>query len=392
MQISSPYSPSAPPAIYSKGVEILSSHLSYENITPIGFGERSCVVKASNLFDGKSVAIKIISLGIKNTKILSKKFKNLVKIRSEYLVEYMDVIIKDNWLFLIMELCEGGNLRDVIEERGKLGLSECKHLYHSILEGVYFLHLAGIVHRNLKPENILFNRNGAPKIGDYGLSNLSFGAFGHPTPRIQLYKSPEWLEGELLDNECGDVWGIGVLMYYITMGKLPFLSVNDIKNITLKTIPKSNLFRPILNKILKSHLYRPQLSQLLIKAGLTPHDTLSTLADEDDILSSKGFLSTKDMFSTKDTLQFEPIKEEKSIYIYILLLGLIEETKTPINVKSIDSWKRTGEENLPEQMVNMVLHSRHAESDKILMLHKIFLTASKLYLSIYIYIYISGYI
>jgi 5'-AMP-activated protein kinase catalytic alpha subunit len=149
-------------------------------------------------------------------------------IRHPNIVQFCEVIYTADLIFVIMEFCSGGDLLTKIQFSGRFCESECRRVLHSVLLGLKYLHDRNISHRDIKPDNILLDENGCPKIADFGLSHQIVRNSLLETPCGSLeYCPPEVLRGDHYDGKAVDVWSVGILLYGMTFGRLPWISRND---------------------------------------------------------------------------------------------------------------------------------------------------------------------
>lgn len=140
------------------------------------------------------------------------------------------MIENNDYLYLIMEYCSGGELFQHIVKNRRLQEEESCLIFNQILSGVEYIHKLGVVHRDLKPENLLLDHNNNIKIVDFGLSNLYKEgeklktACGSP-----CYAAPEMIKGERYDGLGADLWSSGVILYAMVCGYLPFEDQNTKK-------------------------------------------------------------------------------------------------------------------------------------------------------------------
>jgi len=140
------------------------------------------------------------------------------------------MIENQDYLYLIMEYCSGGELFQHIVKNRRLKEEEAAKMYQQLISGIEYIHKLGIVHRDLKPENLLLDHNNCIKIVDFGLSNLyKHGdrlktACGSP-----CYAAPEMIKGERYLGLGADIWSSGVILYAMVCGYLPFEDQNTKK-------------------------------------------------------------------------------------------------------------------------------------------------------------------
>ncbi|NXP49954.1 NUAK2 kinase, partial [Heliornis fulica] len=198
----------------------------YEFLETLGKGAYGKVKKARER-SGKLVAIK----SIRKDKI--KDEQDLVHIRREieimsslnhpHIISVHEVFENSSKIVIVMEYASKGDLYDYISERQRLTEQEARHFFRQVVSAVYYCHKNGIVHRDLKLENILLDANGNIKIADFGLSNvyqqdkLLQTYCGSP-----LYASPEIINGRPYKGPEVDSWSLGVLLYILVHGTMPF--------------------------------------------------------------------------------------------------------------------------------------------------------------------------
>uniref|UniRef100_A0A8C6YRN7 non-specific serine/threonine protein kinase n=1 Tax=Nothoprocta perdicaria TaxID=30464 RepID=A0A8C6YRN7_NOTPE len=198
----------------------------YDFLETLGKGTYGKVKKARER-SGKLVAIK----SIRKDKI--KDEQDLVHIRREieimsslnhpHIIAVHEVFENSSKIVIVMEYASKGDLYDYISERQRLSEHEARHFFRQVVSAVYYCHKNGIVHRDLKLENILLDANGNIKIADFGLSNvyqqdrLLQTFCGSP-----LYASPEIINGRPYRGPEVDSWSLGVLLYILVHGAMPF--------------------------------------------------------------------------------------------------------------------------------------------------------------------------
>ncbi|KAL5567688.1 hypothetical protein UlMin_024263 [Ulmus minor] len=179
---------------------------------------------------GQPVAVKIISKAKMTTAIGIEDVRREVKILKALsghrnLVKFYDAFEDANNVYIVMELCEGGELLDRILSRGgRYTEADAKPILVQILSVVAFCHLQGVVHRDLKPENFLFatrDEDAPLKVIDFGLSD-----FIRPDQRLNdIVGSAYYVAPEVLHRSYsieGDLWSIGVITYILLCGSRPF--------------------------------------------------------------------------------------------------------------------------------------------------------------------------
>ncbi|XP_075856606.1 hormonally up-regulated neu tumor-associated kinase [Microcebus murinus] len=196
----------------------------------LGEGSFAKVREGLHVLTGEKVAIKVIDK--KRAKKDTYVTKNLRRegqiqqmIRHPNITQLLDILETENSYYLVMELCPGGNLMHKIYEKKRLEEAEARRYIRQLISAVEHLHRAGVVHRDLKIENLLLDEDNNIKLIDFGLSNCA-GVLGYSDPFSTQCGSPAYAAPELLARKKYgpkiDVWSIGVNMYAMLTGTLPF--------------------------------------------------------------------------------------------------------------------------------------------------------------------------
>lgn len=204
----------------------------YEIGKTIGEGTFGKVKLAVNTDTNEKVAIKVLDKQIIQKQNMGAQVKREISImklvRHRYVVQLNEVLASSSKIFLVCELITGGELFDKIVEKQRFSENEALFYFRQILEGVAYCHSQGVCHRDLKPENILLDHEGNVKISDFGLSNLYSGGddetlkLMHTTCGTPNYVAPEVLADKGYDGRMADVWSMGVILYVLLAGFLPF--------------------------------------------------------------------------------------------------------------------------------------------------------------------------
>ena len=202
----------------------------YEIISLIGVGGMSNVYKAVDKQSGQEVAVKFLKEEFFENEELVRRFKNESKaislLNHECIIKVLDFNITDSEKYLVVEYIKGLTLKEFIENRGKLTWEETLVFANIILGALGHAHENGVIHRDLKPQNIMLTREGDLKLMDFGIASLSTANQRTVTDKAigsVHYISPEQVRGQSTDNRS-DIYSIGIMMYEMLTGKLPFQS------------------------------------------------------------------------------------------------------------------------------------------------------------------------
>ncbi len=200
----------------------------YEIIRTLGQGGFATVFEAQDRVLNRRVAIKQLLTNKATNDSAVKRFiqegRVAVALQHPNVISIYGFRIQDKKFYMIMEYLPGGSLENLLEKKGKLPIEQAVNLTLGICEGLAKFHEHGILHRDIKAENILLTADGDPKVIDFGIAHVPEAAGGMALtqagfqPSTVLYSSPEQVRGEPLDARS-DVYQIGELLYYMLMGE-----------------------------------------------------------------------------------------------------------------------------------------------------------------------------
>ena len=194
----------------------------------IGVGGMANVYKATDLTDGKTVAVKVLREEFYENEELLRRFKNeskaIAMLSHPNIIEVYDVCFSHNMRCIVMEYIDGITLKEYMEEQRPLGWKETVHFILQILKALSHAHSKGIVHRDIKPQNVMLLADAKIKITDFGIARFARSESHTLTDRAigsVHYISPEQARGEHTDQRA-DIYSIGVMLYEMLTGQLPF--------------------------------------------------------------------------------------------------------------------------------------------------------------------------
>ena len=213
----------------------------------IGVGGMAVVYKAYDNIDDRIVAVKILKEEFLASEEFRRRFKNESKaiavLSHPNIVKVYDVNYGEKLQYIVMEYVEGITLKEYIEQQKVVPLVETVHFTIQILRALQHAHEKGIVHRDIKPQNILLLEDGTIKVTDFGIARFSRSETRTMTDTAigsVHYISPEQARGDITDNKA-DIYSVGVVMYEMLTGQLPFQSDNSVSVaiMQLQSDPKS---------------------------------------------------------------------------------------------------------------------------------------------------------
>lgn len=200
----------------------------YEIKELIGVGGMANVYHCYDSIDDREVAIKILKDEFLDNEDFIRRFKNESKaiavLNHPNIVRVYDVSFGDMIQYIVMEYIDGITLKEYIEMQQVLDWKETLHLTTQILKALQHAHENGIVHRDIKPQNIMLLQDGTIKVTDFGIARFSSNATRTMTEQAigsVHYIAPEQARGDKTDGKT-DIYSVGVMMYEMLTGRLPF--------------------------------------------------------------------------------------------------------------------------------------------------------------------------
>jgi tetratricopeptide (TPR) repeat protein len=202
----------------------------YEILALLGQGGMGAVYKARDTELDRLVALKIIRPELTTNPEMLKRFKQELilarQVTHRNVIRIFDLGQADGFKFITMEYLEGQDLRGVLREKGKLSPEEAARIILQICRALQAAHGEGVIHRDLKPQNIMLDANGRAYVMDFGIARSAYlpgmtqtGALvGTPE-----YMSPEQAKGEKI-GEQSDLFSLGVILYELVIGQSPYYS------------------------------------------------------------------------------------------------------------------------------------------------------------------------
>ncbi|CAH1118515.1 unnamed protein product [Phaedon cochleariae] len=320
-----------------KKLSVLESHGYYLGKT-IGTGSYATVrVSHSERHDG-NVAIKIVSKFSAPAdylkKFLPREIEVVKGLRHPNLIRFLQAIETTHRVYIVMEYAENGSLLDIIRKDQYIDEVRSRKWFRQLLEAVDYCHEKGVVHRDIKCENMLMDIGWNIKLSDFGFARTTGKPKNGQTTLSETYcgsyayASPEILRGIPYQPQYADVWSMGVVLFAMVYGRLPFDDTNYrelIKQVSNKVVfpkdPKvSTACRSLINKILAPLKSRVRIGGIRVdgwftydpEAG-TSKDKRESITSESDKEERKLSVGSKEVVSliTKQQLQAEATPRDK---------------------------------------------------------------------------------
>lgn len=206
----------------------------YEITELIGVGGMADVYKATDIIDNKEVAVKILKKEFAENEEFLRRFRNESKaialLSHPNIVKVYDVNFTDRLQYIVMEYIDGITLKEYIDNERVLTWKDSVHFIIQVLRALQHAHDRGIVHRDIKPQNIMLFTDGTIKVMDFGIAKFARDDGGTATNQAigtVHYISPEQARGDETD-EKSDIYSVGVMLYEMLTGQKPFDTDNPI--------------------------------------------------------------------------------------------------------------------------------------------------------------------
>lgn len=268
----------------------------YRIETPIARGGMSTVYRCVDLRLGRSVAVKVMDQAFVNDPVFLQRFRrearSMAQLSHPNLVNVYDFSSSGNHAFLVMELITGGTLRELLAERGPMPPHAATGVMRGMLRGLAAAHSAGLVHRDIKPDNVLITSDHQVKLSDFGLVRAASAgqSVDNKIVGTVAYLSPEQVQGGEIGPES-DVYSAGIVLFELLTGTRPYSGDDDISHAYVRLEQSVPAPSTLIDGV-------PSLVDALVATAtaLDPHDRfadatefLDALEDVVEELSLPGF-------------------------------------------------------------------------------------------------------
>ena len=333
----------------------------YQVIRTIGEGGMANVYLAYDTILDREVAVKVLRGDLSNDEKFVKRFQREAKAASSLnhpnIVEMYDVGEDDGNYFIVMEYVSGKTLKSLIKKRGALSLSETIDIMLQLTSGIACAHDSYIIHRDIKPQNVMILEDGRVKITDFGIAVALNSAELTQTNSVMgsvHYLPPEQANGSGATVKS-DIYSLGILMYELLTGKLPFKGDNAVE-IALKHMKDKlpsileqnpNIPQSVENVVLKAAAKNPDNRYESVKEM---HDDLKT------VLSEERKNEKKYIYKYPETEEEKEIeKREEKPKAVVKPKKVVEKPKVVVPAKVDNNKELTKEEKKELKKFKMVV-------------------------------------
>lgn len=334
----------------------------YEIIAKIGSGGMADVYKAKDHVLNRLVAIKVLKQEYSTDATFVKKFRveaqSAAGLSHPNIVSVYDVGEDDGVYFIVMELVQGITLKNYIDMKGKLDIREALNISVQIASGLSAAHENRIIHRDIKPQNIIMSRDGKVKVTDFGIAKVADSTTVTTTAAGTVhYISPEQARGGYSD-ERSDIYSLGITMYEMVTGRVPFEGETNVAvalmHIQSEMVPPRKLepsipvsFEKI---ILKCTQKKPERRYASAKELIADLRKVLTHPDGEYVVIPGAVPEGRTIVMKDndiDSLKTASLHRSLSDVTEETLNGMTEEDEEP--VQKSDSRKRPAKKNDPEE-------------------------------------------
>ncbi len=199
----------------------------YEITERVGLGGMAEVYRANDKVLGRMVAVKVMLPQYAADPTFTQRFRqeaaSAAKLQSPYIVSIYDWGLDDETYYIVMEFLRGTDLKTAIKERGFINQRKAAEIGSQVAQALSVAHSANIIHRDIKPQNIMIQPDGNIKVMDFGIARAGDAGLSQTATVLGTahYVSPEQAQGKDL-GPASDIYSLGVVLYEATTGKLPF--------------------------------------------------------------------------------------------------------------------------------------------------------------------------
>ncbi|HKW58136.1 MAG TPA: protein kinase, partial [Candidatus Dormibacteraeota bacterium] len=230
----------------------------YQLLEEVGRGAFGAVYRAVQPEVGRDVAVKVIDESYANDPNFIRRFEReaqlVARLEHPHIVPLYDYWRDPGGAYLVMRYMKGGNLAQLLRNRGRLQPREASRLMDDVASALSFAHRSSVVHRDVRPQNVLFDEEGNAFLSDFGIAKVLTGGkdLAAVSPGLAYYTAPEEIQGRTV-SAATDVYSLGLLLFEVLAGRHAFAD----------TPPPGLLERHLMGSIPSLETMRPELPQAI---------------------------------------------------------------------------------------------------------------------------------
>lgn len=336
----------------------------YEILSRVGGGGMALVYKAHDVLLNRNVAVKVLRQQFVHDDEFIRRFRreaqSAAALSHPNVVSIYDVGQEDETHYIVMEYVEGKNLNEIIQERAPLQTDEAVRIAMQICDALDHAHQNHIIHRDIKPHNILIGNNGRVKVTDFGIARaVTSSTITHTGSVVGSvhYFSPEHAKG-INTGEKSDLYSLGIVIYQMLTGRLPFLGESPI-SVALKHLQETFEEPRIVNPHIPQSVENVILKAMRKKPSERYNTAHEMLLDLDTCLRPDRLNEPKitfDSFSDLEETKVMPaIRAEKPDQMDVTVERASEESSKDVKWKEEGLQKREGNWKKPLTVVGVTL-------------------------------------
>ena len=238
----------------------------YEVLSIVGMGGMAMVYKARDISNDNIVALKVMKEDLRSNEEFRTRFltesKAIAMLSHANIVNIIDVAVRDDLQYIVMEYVDGITLKEYIKNKGQLTCEDAVHFMIQMLKALRHAHSKNVVHRDIKPQNIMIMENGVLKVADFGIAKITSSdtkTMSEQTIGSVHYISPEQVSGDSVSIQS-DIYSAGVVTYEMLTGIVPFEAERPVSVALMQINDKPRALTEINPKVYKG------LEEITLKA------------------------------------------------------------------------------------------------------------------------------